>query len=108
MDPPIAAPLRGLLAFSGGQAPFVDATRAADLQVVQPDTGPGFTRVEHREAPHNTYVDPAALLAQAAADHRAPPPAQFGFGAEPTAVAERTPAAELDLEMSGVAEPRWT
>jgi hypothetical protein len=108
MDPPIAAPLHGLLAFSGGQEPFIDAARAAGLQVVQPETGPGFSRVGDRVAPHNTYVDPAALLAQADDAHRAPPPAQFGLGADPTAVAEGTPATELDLELSAIAEPRWT
>ncbi len=108
MDPPIAAPLRGLLAFSGGQAPFIDAARAAGLQVVQPDTGPGFSRVGDRVAPHNTYVDPAALLGQADDGHRAPPPAQFWFGAEPTAVVDGEPTGVLDLALSGIAEPRWT
>jgi hypothetical protein len=104
MDPPITAPLRGLLAFSGGQDPFIDAARAAGLQVMTPPS-PGFSRVGDRVAPHNTYVDPAALLGQADAEHSAPPPAQFAFGAEPT---EGTPAASLDLALSGIAEPRWT
>ena len=108
MDPPIAAPLRGLLAFSGGQAPFIDAARAAGLQVVQPETGPGFSRVGDRVAPHNTYVDPAALLGQADDGHRGPPPAQFWFGAEPTAVADGEPTGALDLALSAIAEPQWT
>jgi hypothetical protein len=107
MDPPIAAPLHGLLAFSGGQEPFIEATRAAGLQVLTPDAASaGFSRVGDRVAPHNTYVDPAALLGQADAEHQGPPPAQFGFGAEPTAVSEGDPAASLDLELSAIAEPR--
>ena len=108
MDAPIAAPLHGLMAFSGGQAPFIDAARTAGLQVVQPDSGPGFSRVGDRVAPHNTYVDPAALLGQADDGHRAPPTAQFWFAAEPTAVASGEPAGELELALSAIAEPRWT
>ncbi|SEP28639.1 Protein of unknown function [Trujillonella endophytica] len=108
MDPPIAAPLRGLLAFSGGQAPFIDATRAAGLQVVEPGTGPGFSRSADRAAPHNTYADPTALLGQADDAHRSPPPAQFAFGADPSAVASGVPAGRLDLALSAIAEPRWT
>jgi len=111
MDPAIAAPLHGLLAFSGGQAPFVEATRAAGLQVVDPGTGPGFSRVSGRVAPHNTYVDPAALLAQADAGHRAAPPEQFavaGPDEQPTALAHGTPAAVLDLALSRISTPRWS
>ncbi|RBY85076.1 DUF3048 domain-containing protein [Blastococcus sp. TF02A-26] len=107
MDAPIAAPLRGLLAFSGGQAPFIDAARAAGLQVVQPDSGPGFFRTGDRVAPHNTYVDPAALLGQADAEHQGPPPTQFWFGADATAVADGEPTGALGLALSAIAEPRW-
>ncbi|MGY1741140.1 MULTISPECIES: DUF3048 domain-containing protein [unclassified Blastococcus] len=109
MDAPIAAPLRGLLAFTGGQEPFVQAVSAAGLQDVSSDSGAdGYSRAPERSAPHNTYVDPAALLAQADAGHRAPPPQQFVFSAEPTAPAEGAAATELDLTLSPVAEPRWT
>ncbi|WP_409331879.1 DUF3048 domain-containing protein [Trujillonella humicola] len=108
MDAPIAAPLRGLFAYTGGQAPFVEAVRAAGLQDVSADSGAdGYYRAPGREAPHNTYVDPAALLAQADDAHRDPPPQQFAFAAEPTAPAEGTPAAGLDLALSPVAEPQW-
>ena len=111
MDPSIAAPLHGLLAFSGGQEPFVEATRAAGLQVVDPGTGTGFSRVSGRVAPHNTYADPAALLAQADAGHRAAPPEQFavaGPDEQPTAFVGGTPAAVLDLALSRISTPRWT
>jgi hypothetical protein len=110
MDPAIAAPLHGLMAFSGGQAPFVEATSAAGLQVVQPGSGTnGFYRVSDRVAPHNTYVDPAALVAQAD-EHRSAPPEQFAVAAEgeqPTAVAGGTPAAVLDLTLSRISRPSW-
>ena len=39
MDPAIAAPLRGLFAFSGGQAGYVDAIAAAGMQVLSNDAG---------------------------------------------------------------------
>ncbi|WP_231503018.1 DUF3048 domain-containing protein [Blastococcus sp. URHD0036] len=109
MDPAIAAPLHGLFAFSGGQAPFVSATRAAGLQVLSADMGSaGFYRVNDRSAPHNTYVDPAALLAQADDAHRAPPPAQFVVGPAPTALALGAPTGLLDLSLSRFAQPSWT
>ncbi|MGY1690413.1 DUF3048 domain-containing protein [Geodermatophilus sp. SYSU D01105] len=111
MDPAIAAPLHGLLAFSGGQAPFVEATRAAGLQVVDPGTGAGFSRVSDRVAPHNTYVDPTALLGQADAAHQVPPPPQFEVATgqeQPTALTDGAPAAALDLTLSRISTPGWT
>src|SRR4051794_5747896 len=58
MDPSIAAPLRGLFAFSGGQPPFPQAAAASGLQVLSYDAGnPGFYRVGFRPAPHNVYAD---------------------------------------------------
>ncbi|MGY1771935.1 DUF3048 domain-containing protein [Blastococcus sp. SYSU D00813] len=109
MDAPIAAPLRGLFAYTGGQAPFVEAVRAAGLQDVSSDAGAaGYSRAPERTAPHNTYVDPAALLAQADEGHRSAPPSQFVFSADPTASGEGTRATQLDLTLSPVAEPQWT
>jgi hypothetical protein len=112
MDPAIAAPLRGLLAFSGGQRPFVDAVTEAGLQVVSHDAGSrGFYRLDARSAPHNVYASPATMLAQADAGHRAAPAAQFSFaaaGEQPAAVVSGTPAAALNLKLSGVSHPRWT
>jgi hypothetical protein len=112
MDPAIAAPLRGLLAFSGGQRPFVDAVTEAGLQVVSHDAGsPGFFRLDSRKAPHNVYAQPATFLAQADAAHQAGPVAQFRFavaGEQPVAIASGTPATSLVLKLSGVSRPRWT
>jgi hypothetical protein len=112
MDPAIAAPLRGLLAFSGGQGPFVEAVSEAGLQAVSNDAGAaGFYRVKTRSAPHNVYADPATFLAQADAAHQAAPAPQFEFatqGQQPAAVASGTPAAVLELKLSGVSHPHWT
>jgi hypothetical protein len=112
MDPAIVGPLGGLLAFSGGQGPFVDAVAQAGLQVVSNDGGsPGFYRVSTRSAPHNVYAKPADLLAQADPAHQSAPDPQFRFATpaeQPTAPAAGTPAALLNLKLSGVSYPTWT
>ncbi|MCW2697989.1 MAG: uncharacterized protein JWR62_3074 [Modestobacter sp.] len=112
MDPAIAAPLKGLFAFSGGQKPYVDAVAAAGLQVVSQGAGAdGYHRISSRSAPHNTYADPNALLAQADPAHAAPPAPQFDYaevGKEPTAVTAGTPAATLQLSLSPSSRPVWT
>jgi hypothetical protein len=112
MDPAIAAPLRGLFAFSGGQGPFVAAVADAGMQVVSQGAGAaGYYRIDSREAPHNVYADPTALLAQADANHSAAPPAQFDMAAtadQATALAAGTPTASLALTLSGLSHPTWT
>jgi hypothetical protein len=112
MDPAIAAPLHGLLAFSGGQPQYVDAVTAAGLQVLRSDTGAdGFYRTSDRRPPHNVHAAPQTLVAQADAGHQAAPVAQFAYpatGARPTAVAVGQPTAELALALSGVSHPRWS
>ena len=112
MDAAIAAPLRGLFAFSGGQPAFVDEVADAGIQVVSNDAGAsGFYRIDSRSAPHNVYADPATLLAQADPGHRAEPTTQFeiaGVGNQPTAVTAGTPAAGLALQLSAVSQPNWT
>jgi Protein of unknown function (DUF3048) N-terminal domain/Protein of unknown function (DUF3048) C-terminal domain len=112
MDPAIAAPLRGVFAFSGGQRPFVDAIAAAGLQVVSRDRGAnGFHRLAGRSAPHDVYADPQALLAQADPAHVAPPPGQFLLAETPEqagAVLAGTPTGVVDLKLSGISRPSWT
>ncbi|MGY1690351.1 DUF3048 domain-containing protein [Geodermatophilus sp. SYSU D01105] len=111
MDPAIAAPLGGLLAFSGGVQTYVTAAQDAGLQVLSQDTGAdGFSRTSTRAAPHNVYAVPQTLADQADAAHRAAPGVQFDHAAtvgEATAVAAGQPAAGLDLTLSGVSHPRW-
>jgi hypothetical protein len=112
MDPAIAAPLRGLFAFSGGQGPFIDAIAAAGLQVISHDAGAGgFYRLDTRAAPHNIYAAPQAFLDQADATHRASPPAQFSVvrpGQQPTAVLAGAPTATVRLTLTGLSHPQWT
>ena len=112
MDPAIAAPLHGLLAFSGGVPAYVDAARNAGLQVLTQDSGTdGFHRTSTRRAPHNVYATPEALVAQADDAHRAAPAAQFAYpraGRQPTAVSDGQLTGPLALTMSGVGHPHWT
>ncbi|WP_448627709.1 DUF3048 domain-containing protein [Geodermatophilus sp. URMC 64] len=112
MDPAIAAPLHGMLAFSGGQQQYVDAVAAAGLQVLSNDAGAdGFSRTTTRSAPHNVYAVPQALVAQADVAHGDPPAAQFDYAAadeRPTAATAGQPATTLALELSGISRPGWT
>ncbi|MGY1703529.1 DUF3048 domain-containing protein [Geodermatophilus sp. SYSU D00697] len=110
MDAAIAAPLGGLLAFSGGVQTYVTAAQDAGLQVLSQDTGAdGFSRTSTRAAPHNVYAVPQTLVDQADAAHRAAPGVQLDHAADglPTAVAAGQPATSLDLTLSGVSSPRW-
>jgi hypothetical protein len=111
MDPAIAAPLRGLFAFSGGQADFVAAIADAGLQTLSNDAGAvGFHRLDTRSAPHDVYASPRSLVAQADAGHAGPPPRQFdvaAVGERSTAVLAGLPAAAVDLTLSGVSHPSW-
>ncbi|MGY1680642.1 DUF3048 domain-containing protein [Geodermatophilus sp. SYSU D01176] len=112
MDAAIAAPLGGLLAFSGGVPTYVTAAQDAGLQALSQDSGAdGFHRTSTRAAPHNVYAVPQTLVDQADAAHRASPGAQFDHsaaGERPTAVAGGRPVATLELTLSGVSHPRWT
>ncbi|MGY1592281.1 DUF3048 domain-containing protein [Geodermatophilus sp. SYSU D00708] len=112
MDPAIAAPLGGLLAFSGGVQTYVGAAQDAGLQVIRQDSGAaGFSRTATRVAPHNVYAVPQTLVDQADAAHRAAPGAQFDHpaaGERPTAVAAGRPTTSLELTLSGISHPRWS
>ncbi len=112
MDPAIAAPLGGLLAFSGGVPTYVTAAQDAGLQVLSQESGAdGFHRTSTRTAPHNVYAVPQALVDQADAAHRASPGAQVDHspaGEQPTAVTAGQPTTTLELTLSGVSQPRWT
>ncbi len=112
MDPAIAAPLGGLLAFSGGVQAYVTAAQDAELQALSQDSwADGFHRTATRAAPHNVYAVPQTLVDQADAAHRAAPSAQFDHspaGEQPTAVAAGQPATTLELALSGVSHLRWT
>ncbi|WP_146899440.1 DUF3048 domain-containing protein [Cellulomonas aerilata] len=112
MDPAIAAPLHGVMAFSGGQPGFVRALADAGLQIVSHDEGdPGFYRTRGRAAPHNVFGTPATFLSQADAGHQASPGEQFRIARRPelaTAAASGTPAGTVALTMSRSSQPSWT
>ena len=79
MDPAIAAPMHGLIAFSGGQQQFVQDLKNAGIQTISMDAGAdGFYRKKGvGPAPHNVYGTPQTFWDQADADHSALPPTQF-------------------------------
>ncbi|WP_421734784.1 DUF3048 domain-containing protein [Cellulomonas sp.] len=113
MDPAIAAPLHGLIAFSGGQPAFVQALKNAGLQTVSMDAGAaGFYRKKGvGPAPHNVYGTPQTFWDQADADHSAAPPAQFVFAKvldKATAVASGGPSSTVAVRLSGFSRPSWT
>jgi hypothetical protein len=112
MDAAIAAPLKGLFAFSGGQPDFVAGVGAAGLQVLSHDAGaPGFYRLDTRYAPHDVYADTRVLAGLADAEHQAAPPEQFDVasaGEQPAAVAAGTPASAIGVTLSKSSSPRWT
>jgi hypothetical protein len=113
MDPLIAGPLKGLIAFSGGQPRFVALVAASPLQMFTDDKGsPGFYRKRGvGPAPHDLYGDPSVWFAHADGAHSAPPPQQFAFArtaAEATAVVSGAPAAKVAIVMSGYSHPTWT
>ena len=112
MDMPIASPLRGLIVFSGGQAGILTLAANSPLQVISHDAGAdGLYRVSRRSAPHNVYGSLTDFLAQADADHAAPPAQQFQFALRPalaSAVRAGTPAGTLAFRLSGQSRPSWT
>ena len=111
MDGPLGGWTHGLIAFSGGQAPFISRAQADGLQILSMDAGAqGFSRVSGRVAPHNVAGNPAALLAQADADHQASPPPFCDFDTSGTGSTAQhgTPASTLAVTISTIAQPNWT
>ena len=112
MDPAIVAPLDGILAFSGGQGPFIAAVKRLGTQAVIMDEGDaGFTRDPGRQAPHNVIGSVPAFLEQADDERTAPPPAQFRYArevGEGSAPQEGETAREVDVRLSRVQRSVWT
>ncbi|MFF2372655.1 DUF3048 domain-containing protein [Agromyces sp. NPDC058110] len=80
MDPDIATPFGGIIAYSGGQEQFVEmmqATPLVNLVFDLDDTGL-FTRADERPGPHDVILDAAEALERNAA--LAPPAVQFVYG----------------------------
>jgi hypothetical protein len=112
MDIPIASPLRSPFVFSGGQPGILNLVYRSTLQPLSHDAGvDGLYRVSRRSAPHNVYASLSTLLAQADANHSAPPGEQFAFALRPTlasAVRVGTPAATLTFRLSSASRPAWS
>jgi hypothetical protein len=111
MDAAISGPLGGLLVFSGGVAPYIQAARDAGLQVLSEDgSDPGFYRISARRAPHNLYGNGADFLAAADDAHRAPPAQQFSYAddaASASAALTGQPTAGIDVRFPST-NPGWT
>jgi hypothetical protein len=113
MDGPILGPTHGLLACSGGQSRFIDKAKDAGLEVLTEDSGHsgGFYRSTDRSMPHNLYLHPAGLVAEADDSHKALPAAEFTFAdsaGSATAAKDGRAAASVAVTISGIAKPNWT
>jgi len=113
MDPAIAAPLHGLIAFSGGQQQFVQSLKNSGLQILSMDAGAdGFYRKKGvGPAPHNVYGTPQTFWDQADGNHGAAPAAQFVMARsaqKATAVVAGGPSSTVAVKLSGGSRPTWT
>lgn len=103
MDPDIATPFGGIMAYSGGQEMFVEmmmATPLANLVFDYDDTGI-FERADDRPGPHDVILAAGAAVEQHAA--LAPPPVQFAYGnADPLAAPAlaAVPTSRIELAFS--------
>jgi hypothetical protein len=111
MDGPIVGPLRGLIAYSGGQHEYSYRARDLGLQLLSMDYGArGFSRVDYRPSPHDVVGDFDAWYAAADADHQAPPEPIFQYAYPMQQNSARTlgiPANRLDVVFSEYHQPHW-
>lgn len=112
MDAAIVAPLQGILAYSGGQPPFIDRVdRTGTQSVIMDDGHAGFSRDPSRAAPHNVIGRPDVFLSQARAGLSSPPPAQFAYAhgrAKGSAATTGRPAGGLHVRLSALQTTNWT
>lgn len=110
MDPDIASPLGGIIAYSGGQEVFVDmmmSTSLANIVFDYDDTGL-FARADDRPGPHDVIL--AAREAVAREVSLAPPPVQFSYGsADPLAAPAlaAAPTSRIELVFSEGRSLSW-
>lgn len=111
MDPDIASPFRGLIAYSGGQQRFVQmmiATRVKNVIHGQAGTDKYIYRSDKMIAPHDVIVRAQKLIAKRS--KLAPPVPAFEFardGAVPSALEYGKPAGRLVASFSGGNSPSW-
>ncbi len=111
MDPAIVAPMRGILAYSGGQPPFIRAVTDANVQSVLMDRGsPGFHRSGNRLAPHNVYGNVRTFAAQAGEGRAKPPKAQFHYARKygNGSTSEGRKVKTADVRLSAAQRSVWT
>lgn len=111
MDPDIVSPLRGIIAYSGGQQRFVDMMRATEVYNAihgMGDTDAVMYRGSNAPAPHNVIVRAPQLVAQ---HPELPAPQQlFAYAssvATATASVDGTPATTASLVFGALGTPSW-
>ncbi|MBT2498145.1 DUF3048 domain-containing protein [Agromyces sp. ISL-38] len=110
MDPDIATPFGGIIAYSGGQEHFVNMMRSTPLVNVvfdYDDTGL-FHRADDRPGPHDVILAGREVVARNS--ELAPPPVQFAYGsADPLAAPSLAagPTSRIDLVFSEARFPGW-
>jgi len=110
MDPDIATPFGGIIAYSGGQEQFVEmmmATPLVNLVFDFDDTGL-FERADERPGPHDVILASGEAVTRSSA--LAPPPVQFAYGsANPLAAPglAAVPTSGIDVVFSDARFPSW-
>lgn len=111
MDPDIASPFRGLIAYSGGQQRFVQmmiATKVKNVIHGQAGTEKYIYRSSRRIAPHDVLVRAQKLVGGRSNLDPPAPAFQFARGtAIPSAVALGKPAGRLITSFSSLNTPSW-
>jgi hypothetical protein len=110
MDPDIASPFGGIIAYSGGQPYFVDLMKATSLVnlVFDEDDSGLFERADDRPGPHDVIL--AATEAVRRNDGLPPPAVQFAYGTADPLVAtglEALPTTRIELAFSEGRSPSW-
>lgn len=110
MDPDIASPFGGIIAYSGGQQLFVDmmmSTSLVNIVFDYDDTGL-FERADDRPGPHDVILAASEAVARNAT--LAAPPVQFAYGnADPLAAPAfaATPTSRIDLAFAEGRSQSW-
>lgn len=101
MDPAIASPFGGVIAYSGGQQYFVDlmkSTSLVNLVFDEDDTGL-FERADDRPGPHDVILDATEAIRRNSS--LPPPPVQFAYGGtDPLAPAALAAAPTTRIEVA--------
>jgi len=109
MDPGIAGPLDGIIAYSGGQQYFVDLMKATGLvNIVFDEDDSLFERADDRPGPHDVILAAAEAVRQH--PELAPPAVQFAYGtADPLAgpALAAVPTSHIELVFSEGRYPSW-